>query len=92
MEMSITSEMISKQTICGDNKGLNLNNNMESSKEQTELERMQDNLKKKQERFILNTFHRRKWPVLKATVRKRAMMGMPLIPSSCGKAIVKKEW
>ena len=36
MEMWITSEMISQQTICGDNEGLNLNNNMESSKEQTE--------------------------------------------------------
>ena len=27
----------------------------------------------------------------KATVRKRAMIGMPLIPSSCGKAVAKKS-
>ena len=46
MEMSITSEMISQQTICGDNKGLNLINDMENSKEQTEFERTQNNLKK----------------------------------------------
>ena len=32
--------MISQQTICGDNEGLNLSNDMESSKEQTTLERM----------------------------------------------------
>ena len=52
MEMSITSEMISQQTICGDNEGLNLNNNMESSKEQTKLERMQNNLKKAREVYF----------------------------------------
>ena len=39
METSITSEMISQQTICGDNEGLNLSNDVESSKEQTELVR-----------------------------------------------------
>ena len=38
--------MISQQTICGDNESLNLNNDMESSKELTKLERMQNNLKK----------------------------------------------
>ena len=40
METSITSETISQQTICEDNEDLNLDNNMESSKEQTKLERM----------------------------------------------------
>ena len=40
MEASITSEMIAQQTICGENESLNLSNDMESSKEQTELERM----------------------------------------------------
>ena len=39
MEMPITSERILQQTICGDNEGLNLSNDMESSKEQTKLER-----------------------------------------------------
>ena len=51
MEMSITSEMISQETICGDKEGLNLSlsNDMENSKEQTKLERMQNNLKKARE-------------------------------------------
>ena len=39
MEMSITSEVISQQTICGDNEGLNQNTNMDNSKEQTEPEK-----------------------------------------------------
>ena len=42
MEMSITSEMISQQTICGDNEGYN--DSVDNSKEQTELEKMQNNL------------------------------------------------
>ena len=37
--MSITSEMISQQTICGDNEGLNLNTNVDNSKEQTKFEK-----------------------------------------------------
>ena len=40
METSITSEMISQQTICGDNEGLELTNDMKYSKEQTEFEKM----------------------------------------------------
>ena len=40
MEMSITSEMISQQTICGDTEGLNLNTNVDNSKEQAEFEKM----------------------------------------------------
>ena len=60
MEMSIPSEMISQQTICGDNEGLNLSNGMENSKEQTKLERMQNDLRR-QERFILSTFPHREW-------------------------------
>ena len=39
MEMSITSEMISQQTICGDNESLELTNDMEYSNENTELEK-----------------------------------------------------
>ena len=38
METSITSEMISQQTICGDNEGYN--DSVDDSKEQTELEKM----------------------------------------------------
>ena len=52
MEISITREMISQQTICGDNEGLNLNTYMDSSKEQTELERTQNNLKKVREIYF----------------------------------------
>ena len=52
MEMSITSETISQQTICGDNEGLNQNTNMDNSKEQTILEKMQNNLKKAREIYF----------------------------------------
>ena len=52
METSITSEMISQQTICGDNESSNLINDMENSKEQTELKRMQNNLKKAREVYF----------------------------------------
>ena len=37
--MAITSEMISQQTICGDNEGLNQNIDMDNSKEHTKLEK-----------------------------------------------------
>ena len=47
--MSITSEMISQQTICGENESLELTNdteyNLNYSKEKTELEKTQNNLK-----------------------------------------------
>ena len=50
MEMSIPSEMISQQTICGDNESLELTNDMEYnliySKEKTELEKTQNKLKR----------------------------------------------
>ena len=52
MEMSITSETISQQTICGDNEGLDLFSDMENSKEQTKLERMSNNLKEKREVYF----------------------------------------
>ena len=90
MEMSITSETISQQTICGDNEGFNLNTNMDSSKEQTKLERMQNNFKKARDIYF-KYFSSQKMAHTKATVRKRAMMGMPLIPSSHSrKAMAKK--
>ena len=40
MEMSITSETILQQNICGDNESLELTNDMEYSKENTECEKM----------------------------------------------------
>ena len=49
MERSITSE-ISQQTICGDNEGYN--DNVDNSKEQTELEKMQNNLNKVREIYF----------------------------------------
>ena len=42
MEMSITSEMLSQQTICGDNESLELTNDMQYGKEKTELEGKRD--------------------------------------------------
>ena len=91
METSITSEMISQQTIGGDNEGLNLNTNMDSSKEQTKLERMQNNLKKAREIYF-KYFSLQKMARTKASVRKRAIMGMPFIPlSHSRKAIAKRQ-
>ena len=49
METSITSEIISQQTICGDNEGLNLNTDVDNSKEQTKIE---NNLKKAREIYF----------------------------------------
>ena len=45
MKMSITSEVISQQTICGDNEGLDLINNMENSKEHLKFEKIENNQK-----------------------------------------------
>ena len=87
--MSVTSEMISQQTICGDNEGLNLNTDIDNSKEQTELERMQNNLKKVGE-IHFKYFSLQKMACMKATVWKQAMMGMLLIPSFHGKAVIKR--
>ena len=81
MEMSITSETISQQTICGDNGGLNLNTNVGNSKEQTKLEKTQNNLKKVR-KIYSQYFSLQKMACTKATVHKWAMMGMPPIPSS----------
>ena len=59
METSITSETISQQTICGDNKGLNAD--METNKELIKFEQKQNQLSKARI-FTLNTFHHREWP------------------------------
>ena len=90
MEMSITSETISQQTICGDNEGLNLNNDMEDSKEQTELERMQNNLKKAREVYF-KYFSLQKMACTKATVCKRAIMGMLVMPPSHTEKVTMKK-
>ena len=77
--MSITSETISHQTICGDNEGLELTNDMEYSKEQTEFEKMQNNLQRAREVYF-KYFPSQGMAHTKATVRKRAMMGMKMVP------------
>ena len=79
MEMSITSE--TTQTICGDNEGLNVSNNMENSQEQTELERTQNNLKKAREVYF-KYFSSQRMAHTKTMVCKRAMMGMLVMPPS----------
>ena len=64
METSITSKMVSQQTICGDTESLNIEitsdteRNLTQSKEKTECEQTEDN---EQEKFILSTFHHREW-------------------------------
>ena len=90
MEMSITSETISQQTICGDNEGLNLSNDIESSKEQIKLERMQNNLKKAREVYFkyLST---QRIACTKVTVCKRAMMWMPVMPPSHTEKVTAKK-
>ena len=77
--MSITSEMISQQTICGDNESLELTKNTEYSKENTELEKMQSNLKRAREVYF-KYFPSQKIAHMKATMRKRAMMGVKTVP------------
>ena len=71
--MSITSEMISQKTICGDNESLELTNNMEYnlnySKEKTQLEKTQKKLKQARKVF-LNTFHCRKWLALRLPLER----------------------
>ena len=72
METSITNEMISQQTICGDNESLELTTdteyNLNYTKEKTELEKTQN--KSGQERFILSTFHCRKWLALRLMLER----------------------
>ena len=90
METSITSEMKSQQIICGDNGGLNLSKNMENSKEQIKLERMQNNLKKARKVYF-KYFSLQRMACTKATVCKRAMRGMPVMPPSHNKKVTTKK-
>ena len=69
MEISITSEMISQETICRDNEGLNLNTNADNNKEQTKLEKMQNNLNRVRE-ISFKYFPSQKRAQTKATVCK----------------------
>ena len=78
MEMSITSEMTSQQTISGDNEGYN--NSVDNSTEQTKLKKMRNNLNKARE-ISFKYFLSQRMARTKATVQKRAMMGMPLAHS-----------
>ena len=86
METSITSETISQQTICGNNEGLNAN--LENNKEPIKLEQMQNNLSKAWEIYF-KYFSSQKMVRTKATVRKQAMMCLPLMSSVRGKMSIK---
>ena len=78
METSITSETISQQTIGGDNEGYN--DSVDNSKEQTELEKMRNNLNKAREIYF-KYFLSQRMARTEATVQKWAMMGMLLAHS-----------
>ena len=78
METSITSETISQHTTCGDNEGLNAN--VENNKEPIELKQIQNNLNKAREIYF-KYFPSQRMARTKATVRRKAMMGMLLAHS-----------
>ena len=86
METSITSETISQETICEDNEGYN--DNVDNSKEQTELEKMQNNLNKAREIYF-KYFSSQKMVRMKVTLCKWAMMGLPIVPAVRGKMPTK---
>ena len=83
METSITSKLISQQTICGDNESLELTNNtkynLNHGKEKTNLEKTQNNLNQASEVYF-KYFPLQKMAHTKATVRKGVMMGMKTVP------------
>ena len=78
MELSITSETISQQTICGDNRGLDAD--METNKEPIKFEQKKNQLSKAREIYF-KYFSSQKMARMKATVRKQAMMGLLLVSS-----------
>ena len=67
--------MISQQTIGGDNEGYN--DSMDNSKEQTELEKVRNNLNKAREIYF-KYFLSQRMARTKAMVQKQAMIGVPL--------------
>ena len=81
METSITSETISQQTICWKNEGLDLTNDVEYSRKQTESEKMLNNLKRAREVYF-KYFPLQRMTCTKATIQKRAMVGMTVMPPS----------
>ena len=81
--------MISQQTICGHNESLELTNDMEYSKEQTELKKMRSNLKRAREVYF-KYFPSQEMAHTKATVRKRAMIGVKTVPQPQPAKKVKK--
>ena len=78
METSITSEMISQQTICGDHKNIEIVNNMEpkltQSKEQMEIEQTRKNLIQAQKVYF-KYFLSQKMAQTKLTVKQRVEEG-----------------
>ena len=82
--------MISQQTICGDNEGLELTNNMEYIKEQTEFEKTQNNMKRARKVYF-KYFPSQRMAHMKASIQKRAMIGMTVMPpSQTGKDTLEK--
>ena len=88
MEMSITSETISQQTIFGDNEGLNAD--VENNKELIKFEQKQNKLSKAREIYF-KYFSSQKMVRTKATMRKWAMMGLPPGVICKGENIYKKQ-
>ena len=78
MEMSITSETISQQTICGDNEGLNAD--VETNKEPIKFEQKQKQLSKARD-IHFKYLPSQRMARAKATVRQKAMMGVPMAHS-----------
>ena len=76
METSITSKTISQQTICWDNKGLDAD--MDTNKEPIKFEQKRNLLSKAREIYF-KYFSSQKMVRMKATVRKQATMGLPLV-------------
>ena len=85
MEMSITTETVSQQTICRDAENLNIEithdteSNLIQSKEKTKLEQTKDNLKGAKEVYF-KYFPSQKMAQTKATVMKRASEGIKTLP------------
>ena len=78
METSITSETISQHTKCGDNEGLYAD--MEANKEPIQSEWKPNQLRKAREIYFKH-FLSQRMARMKATVWRKAMMGIPLTQS-----------
>ena len=78
MELSITSETISQQTICGDNEGLDAD--MGTNKEPIKFEQKQNHSSKAREIYF-KYFLSQRMARTRAKVQRKAMMGVPLAQS-----------